>query len=442
MCAFSRRPCDRPRLVTWRAVILGILAIAAPARADDAWIEPLAEVALHLAAAHEADRAYQKVAHPRDVTGVFALSCEGTEGRPCGDGAGAYAEAESRAGWGDWLVAGARLRARGGSERYGGRADPVRDVGLGTAGIDVDRLHVTARRAGFELEVGRDAFALGPGAHTNVGWSDNAPPLDFARASYGSERGGLLYLVGRLRDPQALHGNLVTIARGELVAGPVVLGAMQLLQLEGEGAPHLGAWDFITEHVTRGNPSAGPDDSSNRRVGFDVSWRTALGRFYYEVMFEDWRKQFADAIRYDADHVVGGEFAHGLVIEWQKTGFRSQEHAVRTTGFTNAERLVGGPLGPDAQAIYVARRFGTITPWLEVARLADDFYTYGAGQPILRVSEGRAEVRVRAGALASRAIDRHLHVEVAARFEQIVNFGFVGGGRTNLGTDLAIVWHP
>ena len=61
---------------------------------------------------------------------------------------------------------------------------------------------------------------------------------------------------------------------------------MQLLQLEGDGAPHLGPWDFITEHFTRGNASAGPDDTSNRRVGLDVSWRIAGfggARFYYQA---------------------------------------------------------------------------------------------------------------------------------------------------------------
>ncbi|MEO8551729.1 MAG: hypothetical protein ABI678_17250 [Kofleriaceae bacterium] len=432
--------------MTPRVVLCCALVISAPARADDLWVTPVEQLDLHVAAAHEADRPYSTVARPRDVTGEVALSCDGTEGRPCGDGAGAYAELDAGAGYADLLVAGARLRFRGGSERYGGAADPVRDLGLGAAGLDVDRLHVTARRAGFELELARDAFALGPGAHTNAGWSTNAAPLDFARASYASARGGLLYLVGRLRAPQALHGNLVTIARGELVAGPVVVGAIQLLQLEGNGAPHLGVWDFVTEHVTRGNPSAGPDDTSNRRVGVDASSRIAAfggARLYYELMFEDWRRQIVDAIRYDADHVIGGEFADGLVIEWQKTGFRSQEHAVRTTGFTNAGRLTGSPLGPDAQALYVARRFATITPWLEVARFASDTYSYAAGQPIVRISDGRAEFRYRAGAFATRTLDPHFHLEVAARVEQIRDFAYIRGDvRTNLGADLALVWRP
>lgn len=415
-----------------KLAILVALAVAAPARADELWVSLVDRAALHLAAYDEAERPYSTAARPRDIAGDIQLACEHTEGRPCGDGARAYADLDASAGVGDWLAAGVRLRARTGSADYG-------------TGFDVDRAHVEARWQGLAFEAGRDVLVLGPGAHTQVGWGDNAPPLDFARATYATPRGGLMYLVGRLRDPQTLHGNLVTIARGELVAGPVVLGAMQLLQLEGDGAPHLGPWDFIAEHFTRGNPSAGPDDTSNRRVGLDASWRIAGfggARLYYQVMFEDWRRQFADALRYDADHVIGGELASGLVIEWQKTGFRSMEHAVRTTGFTNAGRVVGSPLGPDAQALYVAQRFGTFQPWLEVARLASDTYSYGAGQPITRTSDGLAEFRYRAGLLASRRIDAHFHVELDARAEHIENFAFVHDRRNGLGADIALVWQP
>ena len=421
---------------SWVAVklwILVALAAATPARADDLWISPIDRAAFHLAAYSEAERPYSTPVRPRDLTGELQLACEHTEGRPCGDGAGAYEDLDARAGFADWLTAGLRVRTRGGTADYG-------------RGIDLDRAHVDARWRDFGFEVGRDAFAIGPGARTQVGWGDNAPPLDFVRASYATERGGLVYVVGRLRDPQTLHGNLVTIARGELAVGPVIVGAMQLLQLEGDGAPHLGAWDFVVEHFTRGNASAGPDDTSNRRVGLDASWRIAGfggARLYYQIMFEDWRRQFFDAFRYDADHVVGGEFAGGLVIEWQKTGFRSMEHAVRTIGFTNAGRVVGSPLGSDAQALYVARRVGPVTPWLELARLASDTYSYGAGQPIVRTTTGVAEVRYRIGVLATRRFTAHLHAELDARAEHVEDFAFVRGDRRNgAGADLAIVWQP
>jgi len=234
----------------------------------------------------------------------------------------------------------------------------------------------------------------------------------------------------------------VTIARGELVLGPVTLGGMQLLQLEGDGAPHLGPWAFIEEHVTRGDASASQTDSSNRRVGLDVDWHTSFARFYYELMFEDWRRQFADALRYDADHVVGME-RDGFVVEWQKTGFRSMEHTPRVSGFTNAGRVVGSPLGPDAQALYLALRLGRVTPWIELARLASDTYSYGFHQPIDRITEGPAELRYRAGARAATTITAHVRAELVAIFEHVEDFAFVTGARRNsLGADLTIVWHP
>jgi len=409
----------------------GALGIAAPARADGVWITPIDQAALHVAAYDEADRAYSVPAHPRDITGELAISCEHAEGRPCGDGVGTYGELDSRAGFGDWLSAATRLRARFGTDDYG-------------SGVDIDRAHLDAHYRGFDLELGRDAFVVGPGARTNVGWSDHAPPLDFVRASYANERGGLFYLVGRLRGPQTYPGNLVTIARGEIDLGPVTLGGMQLLQLEGDGAPHLGPWPFIEEHVTRGDPSAGPTDSSNRRVGIDTSWRIAGfggARFYYELMFEDWRRQFADALRYDADHVVGLEFS-AILIEWQKTGFRSMEHDPRVTGFTNAGRAVGSPLGPDAQALYVSLRMHSITPWAEFARLASDTYAYDFHHPIVRSSDGLAEFRVRLGLRGSRVLSPHLRLEAGAVTETIFNFAFQRAERHSIGGDVVLAWHP
>src|SRR5690606_196516 len=159
-------------------------------------------------------------------------------------------------------------------------------------------------------------------------------------------------------------------------------------QLGGDGARSLGFWDFIAEHVRRTDLSAGPTDSSNRRFGGDIAIRiTELrARLYYALVFEDIRaKRFIDALRYDADHVFGIELPalgsrgeHAALIEWQQTGFRSQEHRPRDTGFTHMGRVVGAPLGPDAMAIYVGGRleFGwsKLYPWAEAAKLASDTY--------------------------------------------------------------------
>ena len=141
------------------------------------------------------------------------------------------------------------------------------------------------------------------------------------------------------------------------------------------------------------------------------------------------------------------------MIEWQKTGFRSMEHTPRVTGFTNAGRVVGSPLGPAAEAVYVAQRIGlpsnpswgqriSVTPWVELARLASDTYSYGFHQPIDRVTEGQPELRYRVGA-RSEWREVHSGVELGVIYEHVEDFAFVTGARRNsLGADLRIVYYP
>ena len=80
-------------------------------------------------------------------------------------------------------------------------------------GVDVDRLYVNGELGIAAIEVGRDMIALGPSSRTQVGWGDNAPPLDHVRISTarplvidGHLRGSLVYVLGRLRAPQTYPG--------------------------------------------------------------------------------------------------------------------------------------------------------------------------------------------------------------------------------------------
>lgn len=439
--------------------LLGVVA-ARPAAADPWWLTPIERLLATTSFDHEAARPYSVPARPRQVAGVVALSCEHEEGRPCGDGAGLGTEVDSATGYGDRLVARVRLRASTGTNAH-------------DADLAIDRAYVRGMLGPLALEAGRDVLVLGPGAvdagviedtmtmrsadRTQLGWGDDAPPLDHVRLSTARPltitrdvHARLLYLVGRLRAPQTYPGTIVTIARGELAIGPAFqLGMMQLLELEGQGAPHLGPLDFVLEHVRRRNRSAGPDDTSNRRLGFDIAGRIAAldnARLAYQLVFEDVRRHVLDAVRYDADHLIALD-VHGLAIEWQKTGGRSQEHFPRTTGFTHAGRVVGSPLGPDAQALFVGVRTHLRSmfamPWAEVARLASDRYTYVDYGPITRTPGDLAEWRMRGGALVAMPVGAHVTAELAGRLERIWSFAFVDGAtRTNAGITAAVVWRP
>lgn len=417
------------------------------------WMAPLWRVRMLSTVSNEVSRPYSTVVRRRHLTGGLALTCEREEGRPCAEGASMYSEIESSGGYASRIVATARLRA-------------ALDIDGHETSIDLDRAYLRSELGAIAIQVGRDAFTLGPACRTNVGWSSHSPPLDHVRiaTTYPWElspsfRISGQYILGQLRAPQAFHGNLVSIVRGQLdIADSVELGTMQMLQLGGHGAPSFGIVDFLLEHVRRRDLSAGQTDSSNRRFGGDIAMRIGAldgARLYYAIMFEDIRRaRWNDAIRYDADHLVGLDLAatgpgrrHGFTVEWHKTGVRSQEHTPRTTGFTNAGRAVGSPLGPDAQSVYVGARMalGTATfyPWVELAKLRSDTYEFIVDGPINRTSLGPAETRYRAGLRSRLRLDAGLWIESEALFERVGTFAFEpGASRNNAGLTATIVWYP
>lgn len=410
------------------------------------WVGPIDQWAVRASLVGEHARSYSTSIRPRDLIGAIALSCDHHQGRPCGDGAGIATELDASAGYGTWVSAAVRMRAHTGTADY---AD----------GIELDRGYATAELGPAAIELGRDVVVLGPAAHTHHGWGDNAPPLDHVRVATARPfplnrwlRGTIVYVLGRLRDPQTFSGNLVSIARGQLdIADRVELGMHQELQVRGDGAPQLGVWGFVLEHFARSDPSATATDSSNRRVGFDIAARLGTARLYYTLVFEDWRKHFIDAVHYDADHVLGIELAalgrNALVVEVARTGVRSYEHSPRRTGLTNAGRIAGDPLGPDTQSVFVGGRiaFGdrAVQPWLQLARLSSDTYDLVPYGPIHRVTTGVAELRLRTGAKLRIPLTRELRVEPEVVFERVGSAGFdPTARRNNVGVTATVSWQP
>ena len=413
------------------------------------WFRPVGRALVRLLGAHDRERPFSSPLRPRDLIGLIAASCEHAEGRPCGDGGGLVTELDSSIGYQDWISVTTRLREAVGSNTY-------------DTGFSLDRAYLSATLGPIAAEVGRDVVALGPSARTSLGWGDHTAPLDHIRLSTSqpvelssSLRASVIYILGRLRGQQTFPGNFVSIGRGQLEIGDHVESAMmQLLQLGGDGAAPLGVGDFILEHVRRGDSTAGPTDSSNRRIGFDVAVRSpsfAGARFYYQLVFEDWRERIHHALRHDADHLLGVEFAaigkHALIIELQHTGVRSHEHTPRLTGLTNAGRVVGSPLGPDAQSLYAHGRLAvgpaTLAPWLELVRFSSDTYTFVVDGPISRATHGTSELRFRAGTRLRAPVGHDLTLEVDAWFEHVVQFAFEPGARReNVGAGLSAIWRP
>ena len=190
------------------------------------------------------------------------------------------------------------------------------------AGPLLERGYINAEIGPVAVEGGRDILVLGPGERAQMMVSQNAAPLDMVRVSTSHPLKipripvavEALGAVAWLRDPQTYHNTNLTILRMQLdLFDQFELGATQLLQLEGDGAPHLSFGEAIDEHFTRkGLVSNGGYqnglDYSNRRVSFDGTYTMKFlrgARVYYELAFEDLRKQVVDAWLYDGDHLAG-----------------------------------------------------------------------------------------------------------------------------------------
>ncbi len=420
-----------------------------------AWLRPATLLTLRAALVDEHLRPYSTDVRPRDIAGFVATSCEHQEGRPCGPGAGLGLELDSSAGYGTWLSAYTRFRFDAGNHAY-------------SPALDVDRAYVNVEAGPLAFEVGRDVQVLGPAARSALMLSDHAAPLDHVRISTArpldliGDHGSILrlslrYFVGVLRDPQRFHRTLVTGSRAQLdLFDGLELGGTRLLQLGGAGAPSFTFGQFVAEHFIRQSGPTGVGISNNR-LSFDISYvfRALRGaRAYYELAFEDTRRQFLNTLEFQTDHLLGLELLnldgaghHAVLLEYHRTGSDSQEHSLFTTGMTNADRTLGSPLGPDAWSLYSAVRIDrnalSLSPWAELVNLSSDVYTATENGPVVRVSSGVIEHRFRAGIDGTVALAGGMSLRLSAFAERVGNSDFIAGAtRVNGGLLAAFTWVP
>ncbi len=422
------------------------------------WFRPFQRVISRFALFSDDAAPYSTALRPEGMLGSVSVSCEYQEGRPCGTGAGLVSELDSSAGYGRWVSAAMRLLLPMGSDNY-------------RLGPQLERGYINAEWGPVAFEAGRDILVLGPGARAQMMVSENDAPLDLVRLSTSHPLKipripvavELLGAFGRLRDPQTFHNTELTILRAQLdLFDQFELGGTHILQFNGDGAPHLGFADAIAEHFTRKGLAPGmgyTTDYSNRRVAFDGTYTMKFLRglrVYYELAFEDWRKQLFDAWLYDGDHLAGVDMPaitksgrHGLTVEFQHIGARSQTHATWTSGMTNAGFTLGTPLGPDAWSLYasgrvdLARWRAWLSPWIELVRRSSDSYVFVDYGPIYRSAYGNEETRIRLGVQGQWLARANLRLNARLIYEHVDGFQFVpGASRDNGGVELAVTWTP
>ncbi len=442
------------------------LLIAAGVPADDPlvpaalrgfWFRPFQREILRLDMFTDDAATYSTALRPEQMVGAVSVSCEYQEGRPCGNGVGLVNELDSSAGYGRWVSAYMRLLFPIGSDNY-------------RLGPHLERGYINAELGPIALEIGRDILVLGPGTRAQMMVGENAAPLDLVRVSFTHPIKipripvaiDILGAVGRLRDPQTFHNTMLTVLRAQIdFFDQFELGGTHILQFNGDGAPHLGFADAIAEHFTRKGLSPGmgyTTDYSNRRVSFDGTYTMKFlrgMRVYYELAFEDWRKQIVDAWVYDGDHLAGIDMPaitksgkYGFTVEFQHIGARSQTHSTWTSGMTNAALTLGTPLGPDSWSLYGAvridlRRGAWLLPWTEFVRRSSDKYVFVDYGPIYRSETGTEETRLRLGVQGQMMLRRSLRLNARVLYEHVDAFQFVASEkRDNAGAEFFVTWSP
>ena len=393
------------------------------------------------------------------MVGAVSVSCEYQEGRPCGNGVGLVSELDASVGYGRWVSAFTRVLLPVGSANY-------------QTGPQLERGYINAEVGPVAVELGRDVLVLGPGERAQMMVGENTAPLDLVRISTSRPLKIPRIPVaveafaagGRLRDPQRFHNPLITILRLQLdLFDQFELGATHILEFDGDGAPHLGVGDAIAEHFTRknlqpGGPYLNGTDYSNRRISFDGTYTMKFfhgTRVYYELAFEDVRKELVDAWVYDGDHLAGVHVPglsrsgnYGVTVEYQHIGARSQTHSTWTSGLTNAGLTLGTPLGPDSWSLYAAVRVDLprriwVLPWAELVRRSNDTYKFVDYGPIYRLTYGNEETRIRLGAQAQMIVRSDLRLNARILYEHASTFEFIpGSSRDNGGGELSLTWTP
>jgi hypothetical protein len=245
-----------------------------------------------------------------------------------------------------------------GGDRTALTIEGVWRLGADTTGVALDRAFVGGARDGLTMQVGRDALWWGPGGRGAFLLSDNAGPLDFARASY--TRGTVRYskMVASLGDGRLLYGTRVDIlARpwlriglGEaIVAGGSFYPLYVLNPIPIVANYGLSLWDR----------ARGQGQNDNYLFAIDVDWLVRPGVLVYgEALLDD--------LAFDGDlpHRIGGTVGVLLAdpLRNGRTSLRLEFAAVTNWVYATPEgqnayvrrgRVLGHWMAPDAVLLSV-----------------------------------------------------------------------------------------
>jgi hypothetical protein len=292
---------------------------------------------------------------------------------PIDDGAHLVIESAHTIRGASWLVADLRPRLVT-SRRSPEGPDRARH-------LEADVAYLRAAAGSFLLDVGRANVAFGHGAFGTLGVSDQAPPMLMVRVANdvpisipwvsrisGPVR-GTLFVADLGADQNFPHARLGGWKASFLPHPRLELGVTVLSQQGGGGAPPasfavrvidlLPLYDaiFVTDRDFQ---------ISNKFSGIDFRFRPAWAgvELHGELLLDDWdERRVRSTLWEDAGYVLGASLpvispdgSVTLAVEAHHVGIRMYRHSQFTSGYTTRGRLIGDPLGSNANAFYARLR--------------------------------------------------------------------------------------
>jgi hypothetical protein len=233
------------------------------------------------------------------------------------------------------------------------------------------------------------------------------------------------------------------------------LGLSHTIITAGRGAPKLSFWDPLTELLPFqkwGGANIGASDIANNAFGF-LDFRVTIpplrnSVLYYDGYIEDSvvrAFRLPDNLLKQMGFIVGwysprltskGDI--GLRLEYHHVAPLDYRHSSRWIyGYTLNERVIGDPLGPDADGIYSTIYWRPKPKFLARLDLAFEDYdssTYktevnseGGGDRILKDVAGPHERRYRAVAAVDWLGNERFGIKFSAGYERIQNWNFEVG---------------
>ncbi len=313
----------------------------------------------------------------------------------------------------------------------------------------------------FEVEIGRDNILWGQGRNVGLLYSTTPRPLDLIKISNDSPF--FLPWVFRYLGPNKIsffysdlgpeqnfpHAYLATYKWSIEPLSYFEIGGFLGVQSGGEGSPEASFGDRVLDVFPFSQVSNNQIQIGNKFGGVDFRFRIPPAQgleIYLEMAFDDIHNEFKPNFVDDVGYVFGFYAPRvnrsgrlDLRLEFHHTGIRYYRHSQFTSGWTLNDLVLGDPLGPDGNAVYLEtgwdlNRENLLSFSSAVESRSNDIYV-GVGEILDRfekVQDNPNEYRIRfMSEWYHRMAELPLDFRIRLGYERVLNFDFVEGNDRN-----------